>query len=422
MGNLHIVKTTIKTIVGVERLSMIRSSIEYARSIPSIIRPSSRMVLSKSVSGCKLLSQSGYHIFCGYFDIVPDCAIYRDEVLVHRLSKSASFSRDSIDLCIANCITGEIQQIAQSRAWCWQMGSRLRWGLNRDEVLFNDFDEDYCNKVVNIRTGQCVKRYNHAFYDIAYKSGIGASLDFSRLGRLRPGYGYGNMRDKSIGELYPDHNGLDIVSLESDSLLRRISLAELASLVDCEIDGETYINHVSLSPNGKKAMFFFIWKTNEKPGWKATLWVFDIELNDLVCLESKDQVSHYAWLDDDRLLITGIDNDRQTGFYRIYNCKGGYSQLNAQELSRDGHPSPSRTFDGFYSDTYPDKNNRQLFYRYEYGGDFELLAKLYHDPRMNGEKRCDLHPHYCRYSNRVLLDTTCKFGRRSVLVLDMNEN
>ena len=122
------------------------------------------------------------------------------------------------------------------------------------------------------------------------------------------------------------------------------------------------------------------------------------------------------------MIVTGVTAGERKGFYRVYDSVlGGYEAICSEDLARDGHPSISRLRHGFYSDTYPDGEHMQSFFYYDMENGCMPIARLFHDPRMYGERRCDLHPHYFRSSETVALDTTCLGGKRSVALIRMGD-
>lgn len=419
------IKSAFKKLIGAQRARDLRALAQYAQYIAATRIRSERddrlQIYNLPEKSFSLIQQRDSHLFCGYYDIAPDNPFNSNEILVHCLDARRRSAGGEIALCVVDIQGEKIEPLAFSKAWCWQMGARARWGTRREGFYFNDSDtlsEQYCCKWFDRRSGKISTAAPKALYDISKDETFGISTDFSRLGRLRPGYGYCNYRDKTMGILAPDNVGLERVSLTNGAVDTLISLAELSSRLPTSSIGESYLNHIAISPSGKKVMFFFIWETAQSPGWKATLWVYDFSLEAARCLEQVDQVSHYCWIDDKWLIVTGVTRGERKGFYRVYDSDSGeYETIGSESLVRDGHPSISRTRYGFYSDTYPDCHYMQDFFFYDIERGRVPLAKLFHDPRMYGERRCDLHPHYFRSSESFALDTTCVGGRRSVAVI-----
>lgn len=415
------IKYIIKKIIGVDNIHSCKAYFKYLSSLSYSVKYEDRFqICSDKVRNIAHIEQKNSHVFCGYFDISPDSSFDSNSILVHVLDKSAAAGADHINIACADIKTGEIKILTASNAWCWQMGARLRWGKEKGIIYFNDFiSGHYCCRKFDINADKDIEMIPFALYDISADEQVGVSINFSRLQRLRPGYGYSNKPDSSEGVVSPSDDGLFVIDMQKFTSSLLISYSQLDKLVPANNKGECYINHVSISPRRKNIMFFYIWCTESLPGWKATLCVINFKSRKFYCLESEDQVSHYDWLDDDTLLITGMVNGTRERFYRYYYIdKGLKESINDEHLKQDGHPVFSRISDRFYSDTYPDKHYRQSFFQYE-NNIYTKLADLYHNPRMFEEKRCDLHPHYFQTKEAVAVDTTYSGNKRSIIVFDI---
>lgn len=416
-------KKMIKRLIGKDKINIIKAYKKYICSLYYSAKKEDRFqILDSSVEKTYVIENPKGHIFCGYFDVKPNNPYNENEILVGMLNKNAKMGKDSMEIAIADYINNKIRLVTSTRAWNWQMGSRLRWSKRKNVILYNDYYKDkYCCVAYDILQRKVIKRIPYALYDISDSEKIGLTINFSRLQRLRAGYGYNNIDDFTKEENASGEDGLFLVNLDSEEKSLLISYKKLSSMMPESINKQCYINHISFSPDEKKAMFFFIWKIEEKPGWKATLWVIDIETRIAKCLEKVDQVSHYDWKDNNTLLITGSKNNTRTGFYREYNCLNGtYVEICNENLHKDGHPVYSREFHGFYSDTYPDKKCRQTLFKYDFEKYIPLL-RVYHDPRMFGEKRCDLHPHYFSNTEMIAIDTTYDKNKRKIILIRMRE-
>lgn len=399
----------------------VRAFNTYLKNILSHIGVNKRMVIeSANIKKIKVIEVPKKHVFCGYFDLQPNNLEDTSKILVHLLKKNAKSGIDSIDLGLADIRTGNIELIAKSKAWSWQMGSRLRWSIEKNVIYYNDVDKNgYCCKKMDINRGICLKKIPYALYDISPDETYGLTINFDRLQRLRPGYGYSNFNDETTGINIPDNDGIFIVDLRTLSKILLVSYKELSERGINIEDSEHYINHISISPDSKKVMFFHICTIKKSPGWKATLWVINIETKSLKCLEKNDQVSHYVWKDNVNLLITGINNTTKISFYRLYNVETGLFTEYNNVLKEDGHPVYSKTLNGFYSDTYPNHHCMQKLFFYDHQHGYNRLAEFFSDPRLFGEKRCDLHPHFFNNIERIAVDSTFKKRKRNIVVLDL---
>lgn len=68
------------------------------------------------------------------------------------------------------------------------------------EIVFNSMvNNEYGATVLDVMSREIVRKYFTPIYSISNSGGFAVSLNFSRLGRLRPGYGYSLIKDKTIG-------------------------------------------------------------------------------------------------------------------------------------------------------------------------------------------------------------------------------
>ena len=134
----------------------------------------------------------------------------------------------------------------------WQLGSRAQW-LNENIIIFNDIDGVF-NARLNMIFPQIVDWSNiKDHFGIFLLTKNLASLNFSRIRKMRPGYGYKGKNIDNFEEV------LTIFSLENDSLIYSISLDEILQKVkfDKNIDDEIYLNHIVWSPSSKKLITIF---------------------------------------------------------------------------------------------------------------------------------------------------------------------
>lgn len=391
----------------------------YLKGCQLFYRVASRSSINKSiVKGLVQVKQSGNHVFRGYYDInyIDES---RQKHLLHILSERAT-SKDHIGIGYYDFTSNEIITFAESKVWCWQQGSRLRW-FDSNRAIFNDTaDGRHIARIVDVNTGDEIGRTPVALYDINKESGIGVGLNFSRLQRLRPGYGYSVLEDVTIGDIGSTSDGIYTYNFNSNEVKLILRLGGLREIACATLSGEDYVNHLCLSPKGDKLMFFYIvtekWQRN-----KVYLMCSDISGENCYVLENQVQSSHYCWVDNDNLLVTYIDFEHQAKQgYRIYNTSTGeFKDYASGILSLDGHPTWVG-HDSIIADTYPQKSKMNNQYLYLYNGNNRKLVEIgrfFQDIRYTGEQRCDLHPSISQ--NIISIDTSCD-GLRSVFIIDMN--
>lgn|GEM_PF-1856558 len=394
-------KITIKRIIGQNNTNRIKSLFQLVKYYDD--KQKKRIGQIKSNLNFKVYELEDKHLFFGYYDI-PQSNNNNDKLLVHKLGLGAIAGQDSIYISYIDKKANNIVDISKSYAWNWQQGSRLRWNnICDDEIYFNNYYEnEYCTELWDIKSKRLIKRYNEAFYDISSDGKYGLSLDFSRLQRLRPGYGYCNKKDKTKGICAPENDGIVYVNLETEAKEKIIDLSELARENNISSKYESYINHISISPDSRFFIFFYLWTLGAGMPWKNCMYMYDIANKTKKIITKDIIVSHYCWHGNNNLIITSIE-----GNYYNYDFKNNeVSKLENKVFIHDGHPSVVSD-NKLLSDTYPlDGNFQTLFTASIEGDEYKELAQIYSDPRMFGEYRCDTHPRLFKDNKSVTVDST----------------
>lgn len=343
--------------------------------------------------------------FFGYYDITPFNS--NEEVIYVEHHEDDN----SVDI-VLNTVSGDAKKVlAASRAWNWQQACRLRW-LSNDEISFNDFHEgDYVNRIIDVRSLK-EKILPFPLYDIDKNRVYGLNLNFDRLGKLRPGYGY--TCKESFCEDH-DSAAISLVDINTCTVVKQLSYKEIGDAFKGEFDiDKCYVNHLSFSPDGKLFMFFWIEIIN---GYhKALMGVYDIDKNLIIPLELEYKVSHYVWLDNNRILCTIYLTPSECKYY-VYNISEKNKQPYCEGcLKVDGHPS---VYDDQHilTDTYPDADGYQYLRLVDESNDsFKNLAEVFSVPVSSGERRTDLHPRFNSSKKVISFDANVR-GYRSLFVI-----
>ncbi|MDE5831200.1 MAG: hypothetical protein K2H53_06345, partial [Clostridia bacterium] len=322
------------------------------------------------------------HTFFGYYDITPFSK--DDKCIIFIRTKG-----DKADICLMEVDSKNTRVIGHTNLWNWQQGCRLRWVSDDGSISFNDIrDNHYCNVWKNVKTKQEIV-HNYPIYDISFDESLAATLDFERLGLLRPGYGY---RCLNIPKDKLSDQALSLIDIKSGRIIKTFSLSEIRDFVKSNVSiQDCYINHVSFSPYGKKLLFFFIEIIGSYH--KASLLVYDYEKDKLYLLDGNNKASHYVWKDADTIICTSQSPDKKWGYYVYSIDKGTKTLMGENILIVDGHPSIFRE-NGIITDSYPDRKGFQRLYKIEDISNLELetLVEIYSVPVKEVEKRTDLHP------------------------------
>ena len=374
------------------------------------------------VESHNVISHPAKHTFAGYYDlqnVSPDGT----KMFYLTVPRNASPKYNKASIYVYDIIANTSIKIGSTSAWCWQQGSRLRWMPgSSSKLIYNDFVHgSYVSRVIDTESGVVSDFAPTALYDIAFQSETGISLNFQRLQSLRPGYGYSRGKDCLKKVLAPPDDGVFAVDLNSKSVRLLYSLKDLAEQVVSKPTDYHYINHISVSPDGKRFMFFHLWTKDSLDMWKMRLLVSNIDGSNLVELEREDIISHYSWIDSSRLMVTKVTNKEQC--YVIYDLStGGKKTIQNDKLINDGHPTFFENKKKFVSDTYPLANCIQsMFFSNIEEDEYSPILEAFSDPRLYIEKRCDLHPRFDEKHRFINVDSTFSMGLRKIIFLKLRK-
>lgn len=357
-----------------------------------------------------VIEEKSKDIFAGYYDLNP---INNRLILVHSLDRKLK-----MNLEVRNLVNEQVILRFSTNAWNWQQGSRLRW-YGENKIAYNDFEENrFCTKIYDLN-GNEYDHLNIPLYDISSSGAYGISLDFTRLGYMRPGYGYTNL--PFMQETISDGTiAVSFIDIKNRKTIKEITYADILKETDVINLKNCYINHLSFNKEETKFIFFFLEKVQTKH--RAKLFEYDIFSDQLILLEDKLNVSHYTWIAENTLLVTAYD---ENAVCRYYIYEGSNRIPYAHDiLTEDGHPTRLSSGD-IITDTYPDRNGFQHLYRFSAQSCSKMLiSDFFSSGKCTGEKRCDLHPRISENNNIIVCDVNSYGTRRIILVegADILEN
>ncbi len=312
------------------------------------------------------------------------------------------------------------QKFAETETWCWQQGCMLQWNPIQPE------NEVFFNTKVNGRLGaylydidkkEKLREFSQPFYAIDPTGRYAASLNFIRLGVLRPGYGYDDSKNTEIINSAPKDDGIYLINLKTGKSELIINLKELAEYTNKNV--YHYINHITFSPSGRYITFFHIYQ-NKFNHRLVRFYLYDLKSQTLKLLEANNRVSHYCWRSDEQLLTTELEKNGKVGYY-LYN----FIDKNKVEIELmnigDFHPmfNPLQS-DIIVADTIPDRNRNQHLFIMDINKIRQKHVGTFYTPeKFSGPFRCDLHPRWDRNGTCIVVDTT-QDGLRAMALIDVS--
>ena len=317
---------------------------------------------------------------------------------------------ESLNIVEIDLITKSVEHIGESFSYTWQQGCRTQW-LNNDLIMYNIFaDYTYKAVVYSINKKEIIKYFNLPVQD-AFHTDYFLSINYQRIMKLRPDYGYRNLSlpsDETMHNIRED--GIWKVDYETGHSIMLHTLHNITSHEPKEIFRTCLhkVNHVMINSSGDG--FIFIHRYYQ--GKRRFDRLMYSNFKSLKVLVDNGMVSHCCW----------IDNETVFGYFR-YNNKNGYYYCNVQSGKitpcltmtnlqvGDGHPSCCGNWIVF--DSYPDKSRMQHLYLYNRKTDeVTPLLELYQSTKYMGECRCDLHPRFSHNGELVFFDTVYS-GKRT---------
>lgn len=368
--------------------------------------------------------------FFGYYDKSPWNASGSLMICMHADDTwSEPDPKSKADIMLIDTTAGySIRKIATTQVWNVQQGCMAQW-LGPDfenRILYNDIDNGkYCSRIIDIKTGK-ESLLPMPVYTVSSDGKTALSLDFSRLHNLRPGYGYSALPEQTQGVALPDATAVWKIDLESNIVTPLLKYADFAEFKPREeMKGKDVVhkvNHLMLSPNGKRFMVLYRWFCGQRK--YTRLITCDIDGKNMYLLSDDDMVSHCYWKNNEEIIAFENKHDGGTGYYLMKDKTQEYTHL-WQHISNDGHPSYSSTSgDNVVFDSYPDKARIQEIKiasdKDVIGYDIKVIAKVFSPFKYDNDTRCDLHPRWSRDGKMICFDGTFE-GFRGLYVIKLND-
>ena len=367
----------------------------------------------------------GKEYFFGYYDKSPWDATGRYMLCMKAedtwsdVSPKQSAEIIQIDMKKNNAVT----VLAKTRSWNVQMGCMAQW-LGPDyssRIIYNDvYEGKYVSVILTIKTRE-KKVIPFPVYSVAADGSFALSLDFSRLHRLRPGYGYYNVPENTANEKLPDKPCIWTVDLSSGEVVPVLKYTDFTGFeTRPEMnDAEHKVNHIMLSPNGKRFMVLHRWFQGQRK--YTRLVTCNVDGTDMYNLSDEDMISHCFWKDNGEIIAFENKKDTGAGYYLMKDKTHEYEQF-WSGIDFDGHPSYSPDGSKIVFDCYPDRarvaavmvsdsTNRAK-------DKVETVARVFAPFKYDNDTRCDLHPRWSRDGKKICFDSVFE-GHRGLYVVEV---
>ena len=343
--------------------------------------------------------------FFGYYNISPENE--NDEILFLKVGqekvRGSLFEPANIMLKKSD---GSISKIAETKAWNWQQGCMLQWlSSNNEQILFNDYDEErdkYISRVID-KDGRQLKTFNIPVNNVSKCGKYALSLNYDRLAKMRPDYGYFN---KTNSNLPPDNqDGIWHLDLTNEEYRLVISLKHLREISYSEtMNGAIHkVNHIDISPSSNRFMFLHRWVGSK--GRFMRLITANPDGSNLQIMNGDIMTSHCCWIDS-KYILSYCEYKGQRGYFKFLDQSTEVDFFSKKMPSVDGHPSVSPDEKWLITDTYPDKARMSYLYLHNIEKDEIHTLGRFHQPlRYKKEIRIDLHPKWSVDGSSVFFES-----------------
>ena len=404
-----------------EQFPIIKRSAKRIYQLASVAASNERIKAEGDV--VRVSPDDGYEYFYGYYDKSPWDAFERYMLCIKtkQTYKSVAPKEPGVVGVIDTQDGNKFLKIGITHSWNVQQSCMVQW-IGPDyssRILYNDFrDGHYCAVIYDFQARREEKVLPMAAYDVARDGSFFLSLDFSRLHRMRPGYGYSNLPDETKGELCPDKGCIWKVDMETGGVTELFKYTDLAAFEPDESmeRAEHKVNHLMISPSGKRFMVLHRWF---QKGRKHTrLVTVNVDGTELYNLSDDVFVSHCYWKNDDEILA--FLRKKETGdYYYLMKDKTREYKLYWPKLNTDGHCSYSPDGKYIITDTYPNRKRLASIYLCtEEDNCSRRIARVSSPFRYDNDCRCDLHPRWNRKGDKVCFDSVHE-GKRGLYVLSI---
>ncbi len=333
---------------------------------------------------------------------------------------------DVIELGMVDLQDGDAWiKIGETSAWCWQQGCMLQWLPGSDsKVIFNTRLEGHYGSVIqDVETGQ-QQILERPVYTVSPTGKTAMSVNFARLGVLRPGYGYEGIVDPYGQQKVTDRDGIYRLDLETGEHQLVISLARMLDIAPQDSMKESlhWFNHLLFNPSGDRFIFLHRWRRDLSSPWKTRMLTAKPDGSDIHVVADHDMVSHFIWKNPRQILAWSREPEIGSRFF-LYDDQSGKQEVVGDGILKvDGHCTYSPDGQWICTDTYPGRDNLHHLYLFRPADNQRIeLGTFFQPEAVRGKPhRCDLHPGWSRDGKTLCIDSMMS-GQRQMILIDVSQ-
>ncbi len=366
------------------------------------------------------------HLFASYYGINSWSADQRFvTVLQTPIKYRLPTENDPAVLGLVDLQTNEFIPLTETRAWNFQQGCMAHWlGTHpNSRIIYNDFvDGKFVSIIMDVHTKEKIKTIPYPVAAVSPNGKEAISINFSRLRTTRESYGYGgNGQNAKLNVQFPEDDGLFLVNLESVEAKLLLSIRDVKDEVpDVPENGIEYFNHVLFSREGGK----IFWLARAIPQRNTSSFTINRDGSNLQrCFPDGWGGSHFDWLTEDELMITGVFEAKANAHILFTVGEKNFYRLGKGILDYDGHGTFSPDGKWMVTDTYPSRDTKeQKLYLMDMKTEAVLpLGRFIHPQEFkdNGkDAQCDIHPRWSPKGDIIGFNSVTT-GERQVYIIKL---
>ncbi len=328
-------------------------------------------------------------------------------------------------------------ELGVSRSWGWQQGCMLQWRPNStSEIVWNDREGDrHVCRIMDVNTG-LIRTLPMPIYALSSDGQWAITADFSRIQRMRPGYGYVGLADPCAQQRAPEASGVWKMNLDTGEVDLIFSLAEAARIEhegQSLVDHWNYFNHLLINPDNSRFIVLHRWRAstgsgpNAEPtgGFTTRMFTVAMDGSDRYILDPSGATSHFIWRDPDHVCAWTKPTGKPAAFYLFRDQSNQLEIVGEGVMTQNGHNTylPNTNNEWILNDTYPDAVTREqkpYLFHIPSGRKIEL-GRFHSPPAYSGEWRCDTHPRSNNDGTTVAIDSPHSGAGRQVHLIDVRQ-
>ncbi|SFM09208.1 hypothetical protein [Halanaerobium salsuginis] len=317
----------------------------------------------------------------------------------------------------------EFKNLETSKSWNWQQGSMLQWLDKSENIIYNDWNGKKNIARIIDTNGNQIKELESPIGATSSDGKYALGYSFERLNVGMFGYGYPFENDSFRDENIPRESGLKLIDIKNNDYEFLFSVKDIFDLETSENMENAYhfFTHCLFSPNDNKFLFLHRWyRSGER--LKTRLISYNINKKKLFIFPTNDMVSHFTWIDNNRVFAYANTKKNGDGYYIFQDKSNEYEYINNDIYSSDGHPQYCKKNDLIVTDTYPDRFRIQELSVFDLNKNRkEIIAKLKSPLNYKEQIRCDLHPRWDRKGTQICFDSA-HLGKRSLCTIKYKQD